>query len=266
MKKFLYLLTMLATWSIADQPIMNMMPRWDGGYGYQFFYETIERDDLYFGNEIFKKDLNESIQQVQVEGVYTWDRSIRLTAKLPMVLDAERANWINGQKEIQKDKGVGDLTLALPLKKYFNLMKRTGSWTIAPQVRIPLGSKDEYEVADRLWGGALFLGYETETRLGFFSAGVSHWMFESQKPSQLHAAVDIGWNFRDNAQILWETDYHTESEGKEYLSVGPALYWRENDNTHIRLEYDHISRVSASKGVYDHVGGSRIKIGVGFVY
>ena len=72
------------------------------------------------------KDLNESIQQVQVEGVYTWDRSIRLTAKLPIVLDAERANWINGQKETQKDKGVGDLTLALPLKKYFNLMKRTG--------------------------------------------------------------------------------------------------------------------------------------------
>ena len=102
MKKFLYLLTMLATWSIADQPIMNMMPRWDGGYGYQFFYETIERDDLYFGNEIFKKDLNESIQQVQVEGVYTWDRSIRLTAKLPMVLDAERANWINGRKRYSK--------------------------------------------------------------------------------------------------------------------------------------------------------------------
>ena len=49
-----------------------------------------------------KKDLNESIQQVQVEGVYTWDRSIRLTAKLPMVLDAERAIWINGRKNTQK--------------------------------------------------------------------------------------------------------------------------------------------------------------------
>ena len=61
-------------------------------------------------------------------------------------------------------------------------MKRTGSWTIAPQVRIPLGSKDEYEVADRLWGGALFLGYETETRLGFFSAGaIESWDIKEER-------------------------------------------------------------------------------------
>ncbi len=40
----------------------------------------------------------------------------------------------------------GDSTLALPLKKYSNLDGRSGSWTLAPQVRVPLSGDDEYEV------------------------------------------------------------------------------------------------------------------------
>jgi len=30
----------------ADQPIMNMMPRWNGGYGVQMLADTIHRSDL----------------------------------------------------------------------------------------------------------------------------------------------------------------------------------------------------------------------------
>lgn len=30
----------------ADQPIMNMMPRWDGGYGFQVLAERLHRSDL----------------------------------------------------------------------------------------------------------------------------------------------------------------------------------------------------------------------------
>ena len=48
-------------------------------------------------------------------------------------------------------------------------MKRTGSWTLAPQVRIPTSSKDNYDVWERAWGSAIFLGYETETRNYFFA-------------------------------------------------------------------------------------------------
>ena len=139
-----FILAVVTSW--ADQPIMNMMPRWDGGYGIQVLYDYIDREDLLEGDETIHKGWSETIQQVHIQGVYTWDRSIRITAKLPVVLDAERINLVDGQRVVQQDKGIGDLTLALPLKKYFNLMKRSGNWSVAPQIRVPLGSSDEYEV------------------------------------------------------------------------------------------------------------------------
>ena len=47
-------------------------------------------------------------------------------------------------------------------------MKRTGSWTLALKL-IPTSSKDNYDVWERVWGSAIFLGYETETRNYFFT-------------------------------------------------------------------------------------------------
>ena len=84
----------LASWVVAsvcaDQPIMNMMPRWDGGYGWQVLYDTVHRDDLLRGDAVVGSGWSETIHQAHLQGVYTWDRSIRITAKLPIVLDAER--------------------------------------------------------------------------------------------------------------------------------------------------------------------------------
>mgnify|MGYP000897789518 CR=1 FL=1 len=70
----------------ADQPIMNMMPRWDGGYGFQVRTEHIHRDDLKQGSDVVASGFTEDITKLHLEGVYTWDRSIRLTFKLPYVI------------------------------------------------------------------------------------------------------------------------------------------------------------------------------------
>ena len=266
MRLIFVLLFFTALISQADQPIMNMMPRWDGGYGYQVLYEYIDRENLLEGDKVIGKGWGETIQQLHIQGVYTWDRSIRITAKLPIVLDAERINLVGGQRVVQQDKGIGDLTLALPLKKYFNLMKRTGNWSVTPQIRVPLSSPDEYDVWDRAWGAGLFIGYETEVRHWFFATGTGYWTFENDEPNEWHASIDAGWNFRDNAQLLWESDWHYEDDGKHFASLGPALYWRYNDNTHLRFEYKRSLAEKASDNVYDHVGGNRFQVGVGFVY
>ena len=266
MKRFLFLISWITVSVVADQPIMNMMPRWDGGYGWQVLYDTIHREDLLRGESVIESGWSETVHQVHLQGVYTWDRAIRITAKLPLVLDAERVNLVDNNRVVQRDEGVGDLTLALPLKRYFNLMKRTGNWTVAPQVRVPMGSKDEYDVYDRVWGGGLFAGYETEMRYAFFAAGGSYWVFETEEPEAWHSSVDAGWNFRDNAQLLWETDWHYETDGKRFVSAGPALYWRHNDNTHLRFEYKREFNGKTATGELDHIGGDRIVAGVGFVY
>ena len=67
---------------------MNMMPRWDGGYGFQLLSETIHRSDLKRGDTTLASGFTEDISQLHLQGVYTWDRSVRLTAKLPYVVAA----------------------------------------------------------------------------------------------------------------------------------------------------------------------------------
>ena len=252
----------------ADQPIMNMMPRWDGGYGFQVLAETIHRSDLKQGDDVVASGFSEDISVLHLQGVYTWDRSVRLTFKLPYVVDARReVLGSSGDKVVQHDQGLGDLTLALPLKQYFNLAARSGNWTLAPQVRIPMGeAKDSYEVANRVWGGGLFAGYETETYDWFFATGVSAWLFENPEPAEWHYSLDLGWNALDYLQILLESDFHWDDDDAFVLSSGPAIYARFSDNIHARIEWKHdfVSEVSSHEP--DHGNGDRLSIGIGFVF
>ena len=261
----LHLCTLVS--ALADQPIFNKLPRWDGGYGFQIVTDTIHRSDLLQDDSVVGAGFSEDITQLHFEGVYTWDRSVRLTFKLPYVLDARREVFgANGEKEVQRDQGIGDLTLALPLKKYFNLDGRSGSWTFAPQVRIPLDNGDDYEVWDHVWGAGLSLGYETETRGWFFGTGVTAWLFETEEPAEISGSIDLGWNFRENAQFTWETDLKFEADGTVFVQAGPALYWRFTDEIHGRVDWKHDFYSKAGGTDLDHGNGDRVSIGVGFVF
>ena len=252
----------------ADQPIMNMMPRWSEGYGVQFIQEYRHKRDLLLGDEKVGEGLTEDVHILNIEGVYTWERWIRLTAKLPYILDAER-EILDSQGNIQKqsDSRFGDLTLDLPLKKQFNLDGRSGSWTLAPQLRVPLADQDEYSIGDGEWGAGLSLGYETETAGWFISTGASVWAFEDKEPFQVGAHLDLGRNlfaFNSSGQILWETDFKWEDDGSYLLKAGPALYWKLTDTIHGRVEWKH--DFIDHRGVLDHGNGDTVKIGLGFVY
>ena len=172
-----------------------------------------------------------------------------------------------GSKIIEHDSGWGDLTLALPLKKYFNLAQRTGNWSLTPQVRVPLGGKETgYSVAKRVWGGGLSLGYETETYDWFFATDVSGWIFESPEAAEWSASIDLGWNARNDLQVLWESDLKWNDETAFTLAAGPAIYWRYSDRVHTRLEWKHdfISQVARDRTQYGN--GERVSLGIGFVY
>ena len=137
----------------ADEPIMNMMPRWDDGWGYQFIEEYRHESDLLLGSRALHPGYTEDVHLLHFQSVYTWDKSIRLTAKLPYVLDARREMPDgSGGKRIEHDNGIGDATLALPLKKYFNLDGKSGSWTFKPMLRVPFSGTDDYEIYDNEWG------------------------------------------------------------------------------------------------------------------
>ena len=255
---------------LGDQPIMNMMPRWDGGYGMQALAETIHRSDLKLGDVVVGKGFSEDIELLHLQGVYTWDRSVRLTFKLPYIVSAQReVLGIDNQKEEQHNKGIGDLTLALPLKQYFNLSARSGNWSIVPQIIIPLGAADSadiYSVANRIWGSGISLGYETETYHWFFAASASAWAYESSMSNQWGGSVDLGLKSGDRLLYLWESDFKLDVEDAFILSAGPAVYYRFSDTIHTRFEWKHdfISRVSKRQAEY--ANGDRISFGIGFVF
>ena len=110
--------------SIAEQPIFGEMPRWAGGWGVQTRHEA-------------RRDGETDSQWLHVDGVYTWERWIRVTAKVPFRID--------------ESMGIGTPTLALPLKRYFNLDGRSGSWTLAPQWFVPIANPNSSERSRADW-------------------------------------------------------------------------------------------------------------------
>ena len=93
----------------ADEPIMNMMPRWDNGWGLQLIDEFRHEEDLRLGNRTAYSGFTADVHLLHFQGVYTWDRSVRLTYKIPYVLDARREvpNGLGG-KQVEHDTGIGD--------------------------------------------------------------------------------------------------------------------------------------------------------------
>lgn len=264
---FLLLSPLLLLCAEADQPIMNMMPRWDGGFGVQVLQEFKHNSRLLDGKRTVASDLSEDLHIAHLQGVYTWDRSVRLTVKIPYLIEAEREVMRGGERIVQRDSGLGDATVALPLKKYFNEDGYSGSWTFAPQVRVPLDHQnDDYEFFDGAWGNGLSLGYEVENFRTFFAGGVSGWTFYGDEPTEWHAHIDLGLNFLDRGQALIETDYHAESDGTRTLMSGPALYWRFTDLIHSRIEYKQAVSDDQGDGPADHGDSQVFKVGLGFVY
>ena len=239
-----------------------------GGWGFQFTEEYRHERDLLEGSRKAYPGFREDVHIMHLEGVYTWDKSIRLTAKLPYVLDARREMPDGlGGKRTEYDNGIGDLTLALPLKKYFNLDGRSGSWEIKPLLRVPLSGDDEYEVYDKEWGEGIGFGYSTDTSKWHFNANTSAWLNHDNQPFETFSNIDIGRHIvmeNSNGTLLWETDFHFQDDGTRTLSAGPALYWNFNDTTHLRIEWKHdfLDR----QGVLDHGNGDVFKISLGFVF
>ncbi|GAB5559320.1 MAG: hypothetical protein SynsKO_09670 [Synoicihabitans sp.] len=244
------------------------MPRWDNGWGVQMVAEHRRESDLLSGNQTVAAGFSEKVDLLHLEGVYTWDKSIRVTAKLPLVLDAQRVfPDADGGRIEQRDRGVGDATIAVPLKRYFNLDGRSGSWTLAPQIRVPLGELDSYEVYDRVWGGGVSLGYETETYNYLFSIGVDTWTFEKNTPWLASGHIDLGLNFslgKLSGHVKWETDFIYEDDGTEKLYVGPHIYLKITDMIHTQIMAKR--EAHSRRNLLDHGNGKIVRWGLAFVF
>ena len=95
------LLGVTSTAALAHQPVVDMAPRWNGGYGFQTRVEHANSDTITW-----------------LEGVYTFKPALRMTLKIPYGGD-----------------GLGHSIFAVPLKKYKNAARYTSNWGLTPSVR-----------------------------------------------------------------------------------------------------------------------------------
>jgi len=244
----------------AEQPIFGEMPRWDGGYGVQVI--QLYRDQE-IRDEVQETTFERSVHFTRIDGVYTWDKSIRLTGKL-RIIDAVTQS---GQTR-DGLRGVSALTLALPLKEYFNLDGRSGSFTIAPQIFMPfkgagMGIDSPFYQAGR--AGAS-IGYETESYHYHFGASASAMLVYSEDTPLYSAEIGAGLNgfvVGFNGHVKLGLDAHRFPSGRSNVHVGPKVYGMISDEWHwqFRSHYTVSALQHRSRQARDLIVG----LGLGWV-
>jgi len=268
----------------AHQPVMDMAPRWSGGYGFQVRYEFSTSDEIRDGtDEVSNRDDREkTVHTTWLEGVYTWRREVRATFKLP-VIDQQRDARVEGEIEKQSGAGVGDLVVALPLKKYWNFSGSTANLGFTPSLRLPTGStSDSYPVGDGSTDLGLGLSFAAENPLWYMMADLFFWKNEAgrrgiDQGDQLGFDLNLGLHpYHDNARNLGTfvmLDLEVRSEGRgvdtggttggDRVTLGPVLvgYWN-----------NVMARAEVKLPVYEKVHGTQfsrgplINVGIGMTF
>ena len=149
---------------LAHQPVMDMAPRWEDGWGFQVRNEYRFSDKLLDGDshESNPSDHERRVNTTWLEGVYTFKRELRLTAKLPWV-EQSRFTLRDGVPVEETGSGLGDSILGLQFKRYYNKESSTGNFGLTPSIRLPLGStSDDYPIGDGSWDFGISTSFSAE--------------------------------------------------------------------------------------------------------
>lgn len=278
---FFALLIGMAGNAAADQPVMDMAPRWEKGYGFQVRQEFYGSDKLIRGKKKISNplEIERYVRKTWLEGVYTINRAIRATFKLPFVYQ-KRIKNIDGTGIKQKNSGFGDLVLSVPLKYYRNKGAYTDNFGITPSLRIPTGdSSGDFPITDGSWDTGLSISHSLETPKFYTSAELFYWKNNSGKNGmnsgdEFGFDVDLGYHpYHSNVTnkgvfIMWKLkgkdsgkpskNNLTTFSGGKLVQTGPILVLYKN-NIMFRAEFKHplyenVDGVSNSRGPELNVG------------
>ncbi|WP_229381107.1 hypothetical protein [Shewanella psychropiezotolerans] len=124
--------------ALAHQPVMDMAPRWEDGWGFQLRWQDISSDVLLDGTSKMANEAkcSRSINTLWLEGIYTFKREVRLSFKLPYIKQSRTVIKDIGPVH-ESGSGIGDLIIGLPLKRYKNKANSTGNIAITPASACP---------------------------------------------------------------------------------------------------------------------------------
>jgi hypothetical protein len=216
-RTFLAVLLVVSTPCIAHQPVMDMAPRWAQGYGIQ---TRVERFD--------------SQTTTWLEGVYTFNRSVRSTFKLP---------YRNGK--------IGDLILGVPLKQYRNAGPKTSNWSLTPTIQLPTSAG-----TNTSWDLGLSVAYSSESPSFYQLYDLYAW------EDRVGLDINAGFAFPGTGSgwfALWDVSALASDQG-DRIQTGPVVVYFKN-NLMVRAEYKAL--------VYERDSdwsGGYFGIGIGLVY
>lgn len=278
------LLTALALPSLAHQPVMDMAPRWKGGWGFQVRQEHYESDKLLDGDTEIENTFGRtrSVDTIWMEGIYTFRREVRLTVKIPYI-NKSRTVLQDGFPTHKSGSGMGDIIVGLPLKRYTNEVSATSSIAITPSVRLPTGStSDNDPVGDGSTDvGISFSGSWDKTHI-FQYYDLYYWKNGDgdrgiAQGDEIGFDANIGWHpYHDNLSnsgvfVMLDISARHEERGhdthgvtgSDRLSAGPVFVWYRG-GVMFRAEYktplyEKVEGVQVSRG-------DEFNIGIGFVF
>jgi hypothetical protein len=196
---FFYSLSMVSN-TFAHQPVMDMAPRWENGYGFQI------RNESFFSNILLKKDseiptsipVKKLINKTWIEGIYTFKRWIRLSFKLPWIKQ-NKITEANGSPLKKTSSGIGDLIIGLPLKLYKNLEASTQNLAFTPSIRLPTGStKGDLPVSNGSTDFGFSFSRSIESEKIYQLYDVFYWINNNGKNGDLEGneiGFDINWGY-----------------------------------------------------------------------
>jgi hypothetical protein len=269
----------------AHQPVMDMAPRWDDGYGFQIRHENYGSKKLMNGDSEIVNPLNQeiSINKTWFEGVYTFDKSIRITAKLPYIKKSIITNN-NGAALKQSSEGFGDFILGVPLKHYVNGSNYTSNLSLTPSVRFPTGSSSgDFPISDGSTDFGLSLAYSRSTSKFYQLYDLFYWMNNKGERGmndgdEIGLDINVGFhpihrNYDNSGMfILWDITLRQQTQGASLngninggkrIHSGPILILYRN-NIMFRAEYklpiyENFEGTSLSRG-------NELNIGIGITF
>jgi len=252
----------------AHQPVMDMAPRWAGGWGFQFRYETLGSKNQIGPNYNSNKSYYRNT--TWFEGVYTWKRSIRATFKLPYHKISNEKQLIDWGDPKRTHEGLGDIILAVPLKKYFNMRRRTGNIGLTPQIRLKTGIHSD--VFNSKSGYGLSLSYSSENAKYYQLIDAYGWTLDDGS-KMIGLDLNIGWhpihNNKNNSGIflMWDGTYNLKWDKDGYKDErffsGPVgVFYKGSIMARIDVKIpinEKVQQSSISNGII-------VQTGIGFVF
>ena len=272
--------------SYAHQPVMDMAPRWEDGYGFQIRRESYGSSTLKDGDSKISNPLGlkRFVDKTWLEGVYTFDRAKRVTFKLPYV-EQSRTKNVNGKAVRQRKSGLGDLIVGVPLKHYSNRGALTDNFGLTPSLRLPTGSHSgDFPISDGSVDFGLSLSYSAETPKFYLLADLFTWQNIAGEKNmragdEYGLDLNLGYhpfhNNETNAGVftMWDVSARhnedpnvanlTTASGGSRISTGPVLVLYK-DNIMFRAEYK-VPAYEKTSGI-SNSRGQELNIGIGITF